>query len=232
MAIEKENELRNKLEREKIKIANYCNDIKEKFKDIDRTINNYEATIKSMKKENEKVADEYDVKIDELQVKNNRIVKRRSDELFNEQKAKIVNGENKVNFLLQQIEEQKNNFKEREIWNKIKYDDLERKFANLQKKIYEMQMNFEIKKAETIHNYKKVDDVAIEKKNYEKEIRKFEKENESLTKELIDMQRHWKNITSSDINTTGKKTNRMRRITASNLSSMRQSMPKKQKIKY
>lgn len=221
MAIEKENELRNKLEREKIKIANYCNDIKEKFKDVDRTINNYEATIKSMKEENEKVADEYDVKIDELQVKNNRIVKRKEDriELFNEQKAKIVNGENKVNFLLQQIEEQKNNFKER-------------KFANLQKKIYEMQMNFEIKKAETIHNYKKVDDFAIEKKNYEKEIRKFEKENESLTKELIDMQRHWKNITSSDINTTGRKTNRMRRITASNLSSMRQSMPKKQKIKY
>ena len=28
MAIEKENELRNKLERKKIKIANYCNDIK------------------------------------------------------------------------------------------------------------------------------------------------------------------------------------------------------------
>ena len=68
-----------------------------------------------------------------------------------------------------------------------------------------MQMNFEIKKAETIHNYKKVDDVAIEKNNYEREIRKIEKENESLTKELIDMQHHWKNITSSDINTTGKK---------------------------
>lgn len=75
--------------------------------------------------------------IDELQVKNNRIVKRIEDriELFNEQKAKIVNGENKVNFLLQQIEEQKNNFKEREMGNKIKYDDLERKFANLQKNI-------------------------------------------------------------------------------------------------
>ena len=55
--------------------------------------------------------------------------------------------------------------------------------------------------------YKKVDDVAIEKNNYEREIRKIEKENESLTKELIDMQHHWKNITSSDINTTGKKTN-------------------------
>ena len=232
MAIEKENELRNKLKREKIKIANYCNDIKEKFKDVDRTINNYEATIKSMKEENEKVADEYDVKIDELQVKNNRIVKRIEDriELFNAQKAKIVNGENKVNVLLQHIEEQKNNFKERAMGNKIKYDELERKFANLQKKIYEMQMNFEIKKAETFHNYKKVDGVAIAKNNYEREIRKIEKENESLTKELIDMQHHWKNITSSDINTTGKKTNRLRRITASNLSSMHSQ--KKSKIKF
>lgn len=170
----------------------------------------------------------------EMQSKNNKIVKRIEDriELFNAQKAKIVNGENKVNLLLKQIEEQKNNFKEREMGNKIKFDDLERKFANLQKKIYEMQMNFEIKKAETIHNYKKVDDVAYEKDNYEKEIKKLEKENESLNKEITEMQKHWKTISSSDMNTTGRKNNRTRRINVSNISSMRQSKGKKQKIKY
>ena len=65
MAIEKENELRNKCEQEKIRIANYCNDIKEKFKNVDGTIKNYEETIKSMKEENERLAEEYDLKIDD-----------------------------------------------------------------------------------------------------------------------------------------------------------------------
>ena len=44
------------------------------------------------------------------------------------------NGENKVNVLLQHIEEQKNNFKERAMGNKIKYDELERKLQLYRKK--------------------------------------------------------------------------------------------------
>ena len=201
MAIEKENELRNKCEQEKIRIANYCNDIKEKFKNVDGTIKNYEETIKSMKEENERLAEEYDLKIDDLEQKNNKIVKRIENriDLFENQKKQIIDGENKVNSLLHEIEEQKNTFKERAMINKIKFDELEKKFANLQKKIYEMQMKFEIKKAESVQNFRKVDIVAEEKQNTEKEIKKFEKENEHLMKEISEMQQHWKRLTSIDI---------------------------------
>ena len=80
-----------------------------------------------------------------------------------------------------------------------KFDELEKKFANLQKKIYEMQMKFEIKKAESVQNFRKVDIVAEEKQNTEKEIKKFEKENEHLMKEISEMQQHWKRLTSIDI---------------------------------
>ena len=201
MAIEKENELRNKCEQEKIRIANYCNDIKEKFKNVDGTIKNYEETIKSMKEENERLAEEYDLKIDDLEQKNNKIVKRIENriDLFENQKKQIIDGENKVNSLLHEIEEQKNTFKERAMINKIKFDELEKKFANLQKKIYEMQMKFEIKKAESVQNFRKVDIVAEEKQNTEKEIKKFEKENEHLMKEISEMKQHWKRLTSIDI---------------------------------
>lgn len=201
MAIEKENELRNKCEQEKIRIANYCNDIKEKFKNVDRTIMNYEETIKSMKEENERLAEEYDLKIEDLEQKNSKIVKRIENriDLFENQKKQIIEGENKVNSLLQEIEEQKNAFKEREMINKIKFDELEKKFANLQKKIYELQMNFEIKKAESVQNFRKVDTVAIEKESTEKEIKRIEKENQELTKEISELQKHWKKISSIDI---------------------------------
>ena len=130
MAIEKENEIRNKCEIEKNRIANYCNDIKKKFENVDRTIRNYEETVQHLKEENEKIADEYDIKIDELEQKNNKIVKRIDNriDLFNHQKAQIIEGENKVNNILQSIEIQKNEFNEKSMINKIKYDELEKKF--------------------------------------------------------------------------------------------------------
>ena len=217
MAIEKENELRNKCEQEKIRIANYCNDIKEKFKNVDGTIKNYEETIKSMKEENERLAEEYDLKIEDLENKNNKIVKRIENriDLFENQKRQIIDGENKVNSLLHEIEEQKNTFKERAMINKIKFDELEKKFANLQKKIYEMQMKFEIQKAESVQNFRKVDTVAEEKLSTEKEIKKFEKENEYLMKEISEMQQHWKKLTSID--TDNKKGKGRRQFTSGSI---------------
>ena len=55
MAISKELELRGKYEAEQKRIALYCNDLKNKFKNMQKTIKEYEDSIKSMKEENDKL---------------------------------------------------------------------------------------------------------------------------------------------------------------------------------
>lgn len=230
MAIEKENEIRNKCEIEKNRIANYCNDIKKKFENVDRTIRNYEETVQHLKEENEKIADEYDIKIDELEQKNNKIVKRIDNriDLFNHQKAQIIEGENKVNNILQSIEIQKNEFKEKAMINKIKYDELEKKFANLQKKIYEKQMSYEVKKAENIQNYKKIDVVSQEKTLYEKELQKIEDENIKLSQEINNMKQLWRSLTSIDMDSSSNNRKKKKRI-GSGLNSITEKRKKNMK---
>lgn len=234
MAIEKENEIRNKCEIEKNRIASYCNDIKKKFENVDRTIRNYEETVQHLKEENEKIADEYDIKIDELEQKNHKIVKRIDNriDLFNHQKGQIIEGENKVNNILKSIEIQKNDFKEKAMINKIKYDELEKKFANLQKKIYEKQISYEVKKAENIQNYKKIDVFSQEKSLYEKELKKVEDENMKLSQEINNMKQLWRSLTSIDMDSSSKNKKQKKRVGSGlNLTSERRKKNMKRYLK-
>ena len=70
-SIQKELELRHTYETEQRKIANYCNDLSLKFRNMEKTIADYENTVKSMKKQNEDLADAYDKKIEEIDKENN-----------------------------------------------------------------------------------------------------------------------------------------------------------------
>ena len=86
--------------------------------------------------------------------------------------------------------------------NKIKYDELEKKFANLQKKIYEKQMSYEVKKAENIQNYKKIDIVSQEKTLYEKELQKIKKKKKKKKKKINNMKQLWRSLTSIDVDSS------------------------------
>lgn len=61
----------------------------------------------------------------------------------------------RVDHLLKDTEEQKNFFLEREMLNKIKYDQLERKYAALQKKVFDYKMSEDIRRVESFQITKK-----------------------------------------------------------------------------
>ena len=90
-SIQKELELRHTYETEQRKIANYCNDLSLKFRNMEKTIADYENTVKSMKKQNEDLADAYDKKIEEIDKENKKLQKRIDDriELYNHQKTEL-----------------------------------------------------------------------------------------------------------------------------------------------
>lgn len=213
IAIAKELELRNKYESEQKRIAHYCNDLKGKFKNVDKTINDYESTIASMKEENIKLAEAYDKKIEQIEKENKKIVTRIDDriDVFNHQKAAIIENETKVDDLLKEIDQQKLVFEERAMLNKIKYDELEKKYANLQKKIYEMQINCEIKKAENIQCEKRVTIAQNEKGDIQNQIKEYEESNEKLTSQINELTKQWKEFSTVSIETSykGKRSGKM-----------------------
>ena len=200
MAISKELELRNKYESEQRRIANYCNDLKCKFRNMQKTIKDYEDSIAAMKEENKKLSDEYEKKIAEIEKENKSIVKKIDDriELFNHQKRVIIENENKVDLLIKEIETQKNVFEERAMLNKIKYSELEKQYSSLQKKVYEMQMNCEIRKVE---NTGKKNKSALGQVDIEKQIQEYEISNEKLVNQIKELTKTWKEMSMGSAST-------------------------------
>lgn len=192
-AIEKELEERHTYEKEQRKIADYCNDLSYKFRNFEKTIRNYETTVNNMKKENEELADAYDVKIESIDKDigklNNRIANR--IELYEHQKDQISEKTAKINNLGDEIQRQKNTFNERNTLNKNKFDDLQEKYADMLKKVYELQMGNTPKRPEE----KRKEELALspeEKKKLqikeiEKKIETCEQDNEELVEEINDL---------------------------------------------
>lgn len=146
--IQKELELRHTYETEQRKIANYCNDLSLKFRNMEKTIADYESTVKSMKKQNEDLADAYDKKIEEIDKENKKLQKRIDDriELYNHQKNEIYEKTAKVDLLGVEIQRQKDLFNERNIMNKNKFEELQNKYKEMLKKVYELQLGIGLKK--------------------------------------------------------------------------------------
>ena len=65
------------------------------------------------------------------------------------QQDQIIEKDNIYLNILKEIEGDKNNFLERQMINKIRYQELERKYADLQKNIYELEVNEDIRKVES-----------------------------------------------------------------------------------
>ena len=183
-SIQKELELRHTYETEQRKIANYCNDLSLKFRNMEKTIADYENTVKSMKKQNEDLADAYDKKIEEIDKENKKLQKRIDDriELYNHQKNEIYEKTAKVDILGVEIQRQKDLFNERNIMNKNKFEELQNKYKEMLKKVYELQLGIGLKKADGVG---KVGDNLTPEEIKKKQNKEKEKISEIILKIII-----------------------------------------------
>ena len=234
--IQKELELRHTYETEQRKIANYCNDLSLKFRNMEKTIADYESTVKSMKKQNEDLADAYDKRIEEIDKENKKLQKRIDDriELYNHQKNEIYEKTAKVDLLGVEIQRQKDLFNERNIMNKNKFEELQNKYKEMLKKVYELQLGIGLKKADGVG---KVGDSLtpeeIKKKQIqeiEKKIEDCEQNNDELVEEINELNKQYKEMSKSieklgSTSTTFTKTNPTL-INKTNMSDMKSSNTK------
>jgi len=202
-AIHKELELRHTYETEQRKIAAYCNDLSYKFRNMEKTISDYENTVKSMKKQNEDLADAYDKKIEEIDKENKKLQKRIDDriELYNHQKNEIYEKTAKVDNLGIEIQRQKDLFNERNFMNKAKFDELEAKYKDMLKKVYELQLGIGLKKADGIA--KKGETLSPEEikklkiKEIEEKVENCEQDNDDLVEEINKLNKQYKEMSKS-----------------------------------
>jgi len=202
-AIHKELELRHTYETEQRKIASYCNDLSYKFRNMEKTISDYENTVKSMKKQNEDLADAYDKKIEEIDKENKKLQKRIDDriELYNHQKNEIYEKTAKVDNLGVEIQRQKDLFNERNFMNKAKFDELEAKYKDMLKKVYELQLGIGLKKADGIAKKgetlspKEIKELEI--KEIEKKVENCEQDNDELVEEINKLNKKYKDLSKS-----------------------------------
>ena len=202
-AIQRELELRHTYETEQRKIANYCNDLSLKFRNMEKTIADYETTVKSMKKQNEDLADAYDKKIEEIDKENKKLQKRIDDriELYNHQKNEIYEKTAKVDILGVEIQRQKDLFNERNIMNKNKFEELQNKYKDMLKKVYELQLGIGLKKADGVG--KVGDNLTPEEikkkqiKEIEKKIEDCEHNNDELVEEINELNKQYKEMSKS-----------------------------------
>ena len=202
-AIQKELELRHTYETEQRKIANYCNDLSAKFRNMEKTIRDYENTVQMMKKQNEDLADAYDKKIEEIDKENKKLQKRIDDriELYNHQKDEIYEKTAKVDNLGVEIQRQKDLFNERNIMNRNKFDELQNKYKDMLKKVYELQLGIGLKKADGISKVGEIlspeEIKKLQIKEIEKKIENCEQNNEELVEEINELNKQYKEMSKS-----------------------------------
>ena len=196
----KELNLRNKYEYEQIKITNYCNDLKSKHSNIKKTKDDYENKIDLLKFQNEKLQNEFDEQINILAKENKNLSNELEDKIniYNNNKTEIIFYQNKIKDTLNEIEQQRINFKEKENVNNIKFNELENKYLNLQNKIYNLQMNSGIRKTELIKNRKIQKNVSNEKQQLENELKQIQKNNQDLEKQIQNMNKFYKNLINNN----------------------------------
>ena len=202
MAIANELKIKTQMQLEQNRIAHYCNDIKKKFDNSEKTIENYENTIAKMQNENEQLAQKYDIDLDDLERVNKKLISQIDEKinLFNKQKTMLLGSETKLSDIQGEIDQQRKTFEDRAAINKIKYDELEKKYSNLQKKIYNLQMNAELRRKDKMSQAKKMKGDFNEKEELEKQIEEFNKKNQELTEQINNDNKEWKHISTRSTN--------------------------------
>ena len=127
--------LRQKYEIEQKEISEYCNDLREKYKQSNIVFNNYEEEIKYLKKKYEDTQKLFDNKIEEIALDNEKLNKKINDrlDLFTKQKNQIIETKGKIERLQKELNDQNNLITNRGVSNKIKLLNLKEEYEELKK---------------------------------------------------------------------------------------------------
>ena len=240
-----ENQLNMRLvyEKNQKSIANYINDLNQKFRNYDNTINEYESTIYKMQRDNRKLQNEYDKKIEAIENENEKLKKRIRDriELYLHQKGQIDEKSAKTQNLENEIHIQEDTIKERLNMNKKKMNDLEDKYAQIYKKIIDIEVNCDDKKIKSLleNSLYTIEENNIKKKGNEKEqsgnkevkdinqkIEDYEINNDALLFELKELNKQYEEMTKNKNkkNKKNRETSRDKKSTYSIGSTMKSSI--------
>jgi hypothetical protein len=202
--IQIENAERNDNEKEQRAVADYCNDLKKKFDNIEKTVEEYEKTIGLLNNGNIELQEGYDKKILELE-NENKILRQRLEErnkLVRRQNNNIRDLEIKSEYIIKDTEAQRLVCMDRQINNKNKLEEIERKYNDTLKRMYEIQMNEDVRKVEMRTNNKKVLQNKQQNESIENEIEIYEKRNKELTSNIKEMSMRFKELSGLDKTTS------------------------------
>ena len=85
--------------------------------------------------------------------------------------------------------------------NKIKYEELLNQYNSLQKKVYELQTIFDIKKVENKQKKLKKKKEVNENDIIEKKIKDYENDNIYLTNKIEELSKQWREISMGSVST-------------------------------
>ena len=142
--IKKRIKMREQYEKEQKEISEYCNDLREKYKQSNIVFNNYEEEIKYLKKKYEDTQKLFDNKIEEIALDNEKLNKKINDrlDLFTKQKNQIIETKGKIERLQKELNDQNNLITNRGVSNKIKLLTLKEEYEELKKKLSFMELEY------------------------------------------------------------------------------------------
>lgn len=201
--IEEKLKSRHDYEKKQKEIANYCNDLSDKFRNFEKTISNYENEVIKLMKENNDLQIYYDDKIKEIEDQNEKLKKRIKDreELISLKSDEMKEKTAKINNLKGEVKRLDSTFKERNDFNKNKFKELKDKYSDMLRKVYELQMGMEDKspkekrKEETTLTAKEKKELQI--KEVEKKIESWEQDNEELVEEIHDLNNKYQEMSKT-----------------------------------
>ena len=166
--IKKRIKMREQYEKEQKEISEYCNDLREKYKQSNIVFNNYEEEIDHLKKEYEKTQKLFDNNIEEIALANEKLNKKINErlELFSKQKNEIIETKGKIERLQKELNDQNNLITNRGVSNKIKLLTLKEEYEELKKKLSFMELEYYREKTLPSSNISlNTENKIIEKKN-------------------------------------------------------------------
>jgi len=158
------------LEKSQKQITEYCNNMKKRSNNIESTIRDYENIIQDKRNELNHIKNEYEDFTSKAE-EENKILKANKVKLLNQSETlnnKIREMDIACDGLLNEIDADRIIFNEKDLLNKIKYEKLETKVADIQKKAFSFQeehkknnlftnekpdinKNYKLKKARKLH---------------------------------------------------------------------------------
>ena len=114
----------------------------------------------------------------------------------------------KSEYIIKDTEEQKNVYLERQMVSLLKYEELEKKYNDAQKKIFEIQIGEDVRKIEMRTNKKKISHNKSLNDSVELEIESYERRNKDLMNNIKDISIKLKELQAKELEKSNKSSRR------------------------